>query len=109
MLKVCTQGLSSHLRVEGAQNPQMLKKKTPDCINVDVLGQFPYLMVFFQAEILALLIKATCPLLEIQFSLSVFCNKGLVKFHTKFVTFCSTWFLILHYITLLFLKKIFFL
>lgn len=69
MLKVCTQGLSSHLRVEGAQNPQMLKKtKTKtNCINVDVLGQFPYLMVFFQAEILALLIKAACSLLEIQF------------------------------------------
>lgn len=68
MLKVCTQGLSSHLRVEGAQNPQMLKKnKKQNCINVDVLGQFPYLMVFFQAEILALLIKAACSLLEIQF------------------------------------------
>lgn len=52
MLKVCTQGLSSHLGVEGAQNPQMLKKnKKTNCINVDVLGQFPYLMVFFQAEI----------------------------------------------------------
>lgn len=68
MLKVCTQGLSSHLGVEGAQNPQMLKKnKKTNCINVDVLGQFPYLMVFFQAEILALLIKAACSLLEIQF------------------------------------------
>lgn len=67
MLKVCTQDLSSHVRVEGAQNPQMLKKEKKNCINVDVLGQFPYLMVFFQAEILALLIKAACSLLEIQF------------------------------------------
>lgn len=49
------------------KSPNAKKNKTPNCINVDVLGQFPYLMVFFQAEILALLIKAACSLLEIQF------------------------------------------